>query len=86
MRPATARAKCDIYMHVKNCLTMVFDARRSEYRSGARLRRAQLMGAGSQYTQTRDNYRATVLAAFQDVEDGLSLTFDIGRCEAQLAT
>jgi NodT family efflux transporter outer membrane factor (OMF) lipoprotein len=38
------------------------------------LRRAQLMSAWSQYNQTRDNYRATVLAAFQDVEDGLSLT------------
>jgi outer membrane protein, multidrug efflux system len=36
------------------------------------LRRAQLLHARSQYSQTRDNYRATVLAAFQDVEDGLS--------------
>jgi multidrug efflux system outer membrane protein len=43
------------------------------------LRRAQLMSAWSQYTQTRDNYRATVLAAFQDVEDGLSLTQRLGR-------
>jgi multidrug efflux system outer membrane protein len=38
------------------------------------LRRAQLLHARSQYAQTRDNYRATVLAAFQDVEDGLSLS------------
>jgi multidrug efflux system outer membrane protein len=38
------------------------------------LRRAQLQRAWSQYAQTRDNYRDTVLAAFQDVEDGLSLT------------
>jgi outer membrane protein, multidrug efflux system len=36
------------------------------------LRRAQLLQAQSQYAQTRDSYRATVLAAFQDVEDGLS--------------
>jgi multidrug efflux system outer membrane protein len=38
------------------------------------LRRAQLRRSWSQYAQTRDNYRATVLAAFQEVEDGLSLT------------
>ena len=38
------------------------------------LRRAELQRSWSQYAQTRDLYRATVLAAFQDVEDGLSLT------------
>jgi multidrug efflux system outer membrane protein len=38
------------------------------------LRRAELQSSWSQYAQTRDNYRATVLAAFQEVEDGLSLT------------
>jgi len=38
------------------------------------LRRAELQRSWSQYAQTRDNYRATVLTAFQDVEDGLSLT------------
>jgi outer membrane protein TolC len=38
------------------------------------LRRAELQRSWSQYAQTRDNYRATVLAAFQEVEDGLSLT------------
>jgi outer membrane protein, multidrug efflux system len=38
------------------------------------LRRAALQRSWSQYAQTRDNYRATVLAAFQEVEDGLSLT------------
>jgi outer membrane protein TolC len=38
------------------------------------LRRAQLRRSWSQYAQMRDNYRATVLAAFQEVEDGLSLT------------
>ena len=38
------------------------------------LRRAQLRHSWSQYAQTRDNYRATVLAAFQEVEDGLSQT------------
>jgi NodT family efflux transporter outer membrane factor (OMF) lipoprotein len=37
------------------------------------LRRAELQRSWAQYAQTRDNYRATVLAAFQDVEDGLSL-------------
>ena len=36
------------------------------------LRRAELQRSWSQYAQTRDNYRATVLAAFQDVEDGMS--------------
>jgi outer membrane protein, multidrug efflux system len=38
------------------------------------LRRAQLRHSWAQYVQTRDNYRATVLAAFQEVEDGLSQT------------
>jgi multidrug efflux system outer membrane protein len=38
------------------------------------LRRAELRRSWSQYAQTRDHYRATVLAAFQEVEDGLSLT------------
>jgi outer membrane protein, multidrug efflux system len=38
------------------------------------LRRAELQRSWSQYAQTRDNYRASVLAAFQEVEDGLSLT------------
>ena len=40
----------------------------------AGLRRAQLRHSWAQYAQTRDNYRATVLAAFQEVEDGLSET------------
>jgi NodT family efflux transporter outer membrane factor (OMF) lipoprotein len=40
----------------------------------AGLRRAQLRHSWAQYAQTRDNYRATVLAAFQEVEDGLSQT------------
>ena len=38
------------------------------------LRHAELQRSWSQYAQTRDDYRATVLAAFQDVEDGMSLT------------
>ena len=38
------------------------------------LRRAELQRSWSQYAQTRDNYRSTVLAAFQEVEDGLVLT------------
>jgi outer membrane protein, multidrug efflux system len=38
------------------------------------LRRAQLRHSWAQYAQTRDNYRGTVLAAFQEVEDGLSQT------------
>jgi NodT family efflux transporter outer membrane factor (OMF) lipoprotein len=40
----------------------------------AGLRRAQLRRSWAQYAQTRDGYRATVLAAFQDLEDGLSRT------------
>jgi multidrug efflux system outer membrane protein len=40
----------------------------------AGLRRAQLRHSWAQYAQTRDSYRATVLAAFQEVEDGLSQT------------
>jgi NodT family efflux transporter outer membrane factor (OMF) lipoprotein len=38
------------------------------------LRRAELQRAWSAYAQTRDDYRATVLSAFQEVEDGLSLS------------
>jgi multidrug efflux system outer membrane protein len=38
------------------------------------LRRAELRHSWAQYAETRDNYRATVLAAFQEVEDGLSQT------------
>ena len=36
------------------------------------LRRAELQRSWSQYEQTRDTYRSTVLASFQEVEDGLS--------------
>src|SRR5271154_3016484 len=38
------------------------------------LRRAERQRSWSQYSQTRDGYRSTVLASFQEVEDGLSLT------------
>jgi NodT family efflux transporter outer membrane factor (OMF) lipoprotein len=38
------------------------------------LRKAQLRHSWAQYAETRDSYRATVLAAFQEVEDGLSQT------------
>ncbi len=38
------------------------------------LRGAALQDAWAAYAQTRDQYRATVLAAFQDVEDELTLT------------
>ena len=38
------------------------------------LRRAQLRQSWAQYAEMRDSYRATVLAAFQEVEDGLSQT------------
>ena len=38
------------------------------------LRKAELQRSWSQFAQTTDNYRSTVLAAFQQVEDGLSLT------------
>jgi outer membrane protein, multidrug efflux system len=41
------------------------------------LRRAELQRSWSQYAQTRDNYRAIVLSAFQEVEDGLALTTDL---------
>jgi NodT family efflux transporter outer membrane factor (OMF) lipoprotein len=44
----------------------------------AGLRRAQLRHSWAEYAQTRDNYRATVLAAFQEVEDGLSQTQRLG--------
>ncbi len=36
------------------------------------LHRAELQRSWSQYAETRDNFRVTVLAAFQEVEDGLS--------------
>jgi NodT family efflux transporter outer membrane factor (OMF) lipoprotein len=38
------------------------------------LRRAELERSRSQYAETRDQYRATVLAAFQEAEDGMSQT------------
>jgi multidrug efflux system outer membrane protein len=38
------------------------------------LRRAEMQRSWSQYAQSRDNYRSTVLSAFQEVEDGLALT------------
>jgi NodT family efflux transporter outer membrane factor (OMF) lipoprotein len=41
------------------------------------LRRAELQRSWSQYAQARDNYRMTVLSAFQEVEDGLALTADL---------
>jgi outer membrane protein, multidrug efflux system len=41
------------------------------------LRRAELQRSWSQYAQARDNYRSIVLAAFQEVEDGLALTTDL---------
>ncbi|MBL7240174.1 efflux transporter outer membrane subunit [Komagataeibacter rhaeticus] len=41
------------------------------------LRRAEVQRNWSQYRQAEDQYRATVLDAFKDVEDGLSLTHDL---------
>jgi outer membrane protein, multidrug efflux system len=38
------------------------------------LRRAELQQSWSMYAQTRDEYRSTVLSAFQEVEDGLAQT------------
>ena len=38
------------------------------------MRRAQVQKSWSVYRETEDKYRSTVLAAFQEVEDGLSLT------------
>ena len=38
------------------------------------LRRAQLQRTWSSYRETRDNYRMTVLNAFKDVENGMSVT------------
>jgi NodT family efflux transporter outer membrane factor (OMF) lipoprotein len=47
------------------------------------LRRAELRRSWAQYAQTRDAYRATVLAAFQEVEDGLSETQRLATEDAQ---
>lgn len=47
------------------------------------LRKAELQQSWSQYAQATDNYRATVLAAFQQVEDGLVLTRQLAREAAQ---
>jgi outer membrane protein, multidrug efflux system len=49
----------------------------------AGLRRAQLRHSWAAYAQTRDNYRAVVLAAFQEVEDGLSQTQRLATEDAQ---
>jgi NodT family efflux transporter outer membrane factor (OMF) lipoprotein len=38
------------------------------------LRRAELQRSDSAFAQARDHYRATILGAFQEVEDSLSLT------------
>lgn len=46
------------------------------------LRRAQLQSSWAQFALTRDNYRATVLTAFQQVEDGLALSQSL-RSETQ---
>ncbi len=46
------------------------------------LRRAELQRSWSQYEQSVDAYRATVLSAFQEVEDGLTLTAQL-QTEAQ---
>src|SRR6202011_5855767 len=43
------------------------------------LRRAELQRSWSQYAQARDTYRATVLSAFQEVEDGLAQTLLLER-------
>ncbi len=47
------------------------------------LRRAELQQSWAAYAQTRDDYRATVLAAFQDAEDALSLVQRLQREAAQ---
>ena len=47
------------------------------------LRRAELQRAWSAYAETRDNYRAIVLAAFQEVEDALTLTQRLATESAQ---
>ena len=46
------------------------------------LRRAELQRSWSQYQQSVDAYRSTVLGAFQEVEDGLTLTAQL-QAEAQ---
>ena len=46
------------------------------------LRRAELQRGWSQYAQTRDQYRATVLQGFREVQDGLVLTAQL-QTEAQ---
>ncbi|MCQ8241086.1 efflux transporter outer membrane subunit [Rhizosaccharibacter radicis] len=50
------------------------------------LRRAELQRSWSQFRQTRDDYRATVLGAFQEVEDGLTLTGQLSTERAQQRT
>jgi outer membrane protein, multidrug efflux system len=51
------------------------------------LRRAQLRRSWAQYAQTRDSYRATVLAACQEVEDGLDnyLSVSVAQVQALVA-
>lgn len=47
------------------------------------LRKAELQRSWSAFAQTGDNYRATVLTAFQQVEDSLVLTNALGKESAQ---
>ena len=47
------------------------------------LRQAELRNSWAHYAQTRADYRATVLAAFQEVEDGLSQTGRLATEDAQ---
>jgi len=49
------------------------------------LRRAELQRSWSQFAQTRDTYRATVLTAFQQVEDGLAQSQSL-RVQVQFQT
>ena len=66
--------RCGIWWRVRSHpVRIVLGVNCFEKRQGPDIASAELQRSWSQYAQTRDGYRSTVLASFQEVQDGLSL-------------